>query len=502
MNNNLPKNWTETSLADVSLKLQSGGTPSTKNTEYYSGGSIPFVKIEDITAGGKYLKSTSAKITEAGLENSAAWIVPCDTLLYSMYATYGLPTISKIPAATSQAIIACIPNSEVLTLDYLYYFLLRLRPDLKRFKYTKGTTQENLSAGSVSRIAIPLAPPPEQKRIVGKIEELFTDLYAGVEALKKSKALIKKYRQSVLKSAFQGVLTTDWRKENRHLICGENRPVNLVERSRSHRNKLLRDGVIRYSRNVVNSKSIYIDNLPTDWQLAKGDDVFFVTKLAGFEYSKYFKLEESGEIPVIRAQNVRPLNISCESLFYIDNRISKLLARSALTKECVLVTFIGAGIGDVSYFHEKTRWHLAPNVAKMEPYDRDVNLKLFTYYLLSPAGQQELFKHMKATAQPSLSMGTIRDIDFPIPSVAEQKVILEQIESYFSIADATEKIVDDGLKQAERLRQSILKKAFEGRLVHQDPNDEPAQKLLERIIAQKTKAEVSKNKVFKKKVSK
>ena len=169
---------------------------------------------------------------------------------------------------------------------------------------------------------------------------------------------------------------------------------------------------------------------------------------------------------------------------YIDLKTSKFLERSALTKPAILITFIGAGIGDVALFDRKKRYHLAPNVAKVELFNSlsyKISDKYILYYLNSPIGQQELFKYMKATAQPSLSMGTIRDIYFPSCSLPEQQRIVEEIEKRFAVADVLEKAVNEGLEKADKLKQSILKKAFEGKLAPQNPNDEPASVLLDRI---------------------
>ena len=92
----------------------------------------------------------------------------------------------------------------------------------------------------------------------------------------------------------------------------------------------------------------------------------------------------------------------------------------------------------------------------------------------------------------NVSLGDVENIVFPLPPLPEQHRIIEEIERHFSIADQTEKTVEHSLKQAERLRRSILKRAFEGKLVPQDPNDEPAEKLLARIKAEKAKREAEK----------
>jgi type I restriction enzyme S subunit len=171
-----------------------------------------------------------------------------------------------------------------------------------------------------------------------------------------------------------------------------------------------------------------------------------VTKLAGFEYSEHISLKESGDIPVVRAQNVRPLSIDKTNLLYIDGKTSATLERCALIKKCLLVTFIGAGIGDVATFEETERWHLAPNVAKMEPFEgceELTNVKYLNYYLMS-----------------SLSMGTIRDIDFAIPPLAEQHRIVQKLDELMQYCNELETSIKQSESQNEKLLQQVLREAL------------------------------------------
>jgi len=145
-------------------------------------------------------------------------------------------------------------------------------------------------------------------------------------------------------------------------------------------------------------------------------------------------------------------------------KTSLLLHRCALTKPALLITFIGAGIGDVALFNESNRWHLAPNVAKQELFEgceNYITLKFINHFLMSDYGRKELFKHVKATAQPSLSMGTIRDIDYPLPPFEEQKEIVKKIKKLFKICDELETQINSSKTNSKTLMQAVLKEAFE-----------------------------------------
>ena len=205
-------------------------------------------------------------------------------------------------------------------------------------------------------------------------------------------------------------------------------------------------------------------DLPSSWTIAKTVDLGFITKLAGFEYSKHINLQDEGEVPVIRAQNVKPNRIDETKLKYIDLETSKLLSRCELVKESLLITFIGAGIGEVAVFRKKKRWHLAPNVAKLEPFNEfnhNIEIDYLLFYLLSPIGRRELFKHMKSTAQPSLSMGTIRDIIVCLPPIEEQKAIVEKVNALMGLCDGLAQEVQQSQEHSELLMQSVLRAIFE-----------------------------------------
>jgi len=114
--------WEEKKLGDLCSTAKSGGTPTSTNKDYYNG-DIPFLAISDITKQGKYVTFASRKVAQEGLNNSASWIVPINTIIYSMYASVGFVTINKIPLATSQAVINLIVK-ENIDVEFVYYYLL------------------------------------------------------------------------------------------------------------------------------------------------------------------------------------------------------------------------------------------------------------------------------------------------------------------------------------------------------------------------------------------
>ncbi|MDB8976433.1 restriction endonuclease subunit S [Parabacteroides merdae] len=224
--------------------------------------------------------------------------------------------------------------------------------------------------------------------------------------------------------------------------------------------------------------------MPESWVWTNIEELFFVTKLAGFEYTDYFTkdtISSNNEVPIVRAQNVRMGYFVENTNEAISEALSQQLERSALTKECLLMTFIGAGIGDTCIFPALKRCHLAPNVAKIEPYSNKIDLKYGLYYLMSDLGQLGVRGISKSTAQPSLSMATIRSLDVALPPLTEQYRIVAEIEKWFELIDQIEQGKSDLQTTIKQTKSKILDLAIHGKLVPQDPNDEPAIELLKRI---------------------
>ena len=175
----------------------------------------------------------------------------------------------------------------------------------------------------------------------------------------------------------------------------------------------------------------------------------------------------------------------------ISEMLSSQLERSALNKKCLLMTFIGAGIGDTCIFPAERKNHLAPNVAKIEPFDNSISIDYAVFALMSPCGQRGVNAIKKSTAQPSLSMETIRKLLIPIPSLKEQKSIslklseaLPLVEKYSTVQEEQNQL---NAEIQYLLKKSILQEAIQGKLVPQIADEGTAQELLEQIQQEKQK---------------
>jgi len=322
---------------------------------------------------------------------------------------------------------------------------------------------------------IPLPPLPEQQRIVAKIEELFTRLDAGVEALKKAKEQIKRYRQAVLKYAFEGKLTEEWR-----VRANQERTNNVVG---AIHELPLQNGKKYKELPPVNTSEL--PELPEGWVWVRLGEVCEVTLGKTPNKSQYVN---KGRYKIVKFRDVTNRGINYdedERGFVIENGkvISELVE---LQERDILVTasahsseHIGKKVVYVSKIPKRyEKVFFVGELLCVRNRDNNIEPRTIYYYLMSQDGYKSIQKHVRGV---HLITSEARQIPIPLPPLPEQQKIVEEIERRFSVVDEVEKAIDKSLKEAERLRQSILKKAFEGKLVPQDPNDEPAEKLLERI---------------------
>jgi type I restriction enzyme, S subunit len=409
-NINLPPNWTWVKLGDIG-DVVGGGTPSTSIEEYFDG-DIFWITPADLTGfKNKCISKGRRNITEAGLKNSSARLIPKGSVLFSSRAPIGYVVIASNELCTNQGFKSVIPNKKVDS-EFVYYFLKSAKQLAE--KNASGTTFKEISAKNFANLPFPLPPLPEQKKIVEKIEELFSGLDNGVASLKKAKAQIRLYRQSVLASAFNGKL---------------------------------------------------IDNQEYDAKLIK--DVFeLIDGDRGPNYPKRQDYRETGHCLFLSTKNVRPTGFLFNEVVFIDEKKHKELRKGTLSKGDIILTTRGT-VGNVAYYDDSVKYDVVrinSGMLILRMKEKNYIPKFVIYYVQSPQFNLQIKQKITGTAQPQLPANILKGFSIPIPSIAQQTQIVEEIEKRFSEADNLEKAIDESLTKSETLRQSILKQAFSGKL--------------------------------------
>jgi type I restriction enzyme S subunit len=370
-------------------------------------------------------------------------------------------------------------NQIVLNSDYLNYLFNYFR--FKGVFYSiaqHAVNQSSINQTKLNSLKIPLPPLPEQHRIVTKIEELFTRLDDGVNELKKVQLQLKRYRQSVLKSAFDGTLTAEWRKAHKD----ELEPASvLLERIKEERKK---SGIYKEFPSV---DTINLPELPEGWAWTK---IKIIASVMDVDH-KMPKSTDTGISFISPKDFVYPYGVD----FNKAKRIS-IEDYTRLSRKCkpelgdLLYSRIGT-VGKVRKVPDSITFQISYSLCIIRLTDI-IKQNGYIYWLLqSPQIMEQALKNRRSIGVPDLGLADIKEFLIPIPSLNEQQYICEEISRCFSIADEIETTTEQSLKQSQRLRQSILKRGFEGKLVPQNPADKPADKLLERIKAEKAKNKVN-----------
>lgn len=395
------------------------------------------------------------------------------------------------PAMVTPDVIKMTPRSDAAHAKYLMYYMNSKVAQSFASGVAFGTTRLRLTLPLFKSLPVPLSPFNEQRRIVAKIEELFSDLDAGVAALQRARANLKRYRASVLKSAVEGKLTADWRSQH-----PQTEPASaLLQRIlKERRAKWEADQLAKFAAagktppkdwqqkyvEPTPPDTTGLPELPEGWAVASVDQVSTIITSGSRDWTQYYG---TGTGTFIMAQNVRPgrLDLSYRQPVSPPND-DRDRVRSQVENDDLLVTIVGANTGDVCRVPSAMPEHyVCQSVALIRPVLREISEYAELYFTSDHGGQLHFDRYIYGQGRPHLSFDQIRMTPVVIPPLPEQSQIVNEVAEVLSQIDAAETAINHGLQRAARLRQSILKQAFEGKLVPQDPADEPASVLLERV---------------------
>lgn len=378
---------------------------------------------------------------------------------------------------------------------------------------TSGVNLPRVSTSYINSYPFPLPPLPEQRAIVNRIEELFSELDHAVSNIQSAQAKLEIYRQAVLKKAFEGEFTEEWRKDQISLKSSDEL-IDLLKSARAeyYENQLneWREVVVswveqgvddkkpskpskpRFFEGVTEEEKEIYGPLPDSWEWIRLGNATF--KIGDVDH-KMPKDSETG-IPYLSTGNIKANG-------FLDFENAKTISRKDYVR---LSLKIKPEKGDIIFPRYGTigrnvlvqtdqQFLVSYSCAIIKTLKEQMDEKFMLYYTLSPVIKKEIQRYTVQTTQANIGIASIEQFIYPLCSNEEQTQIVQEIESRLSVADKLAETIRTNLQKSEALRQSILKKAFEGRLLSEaeveacrkEADWEPAERLLERIKSEKSK---------------
>ena len=380
----------------------SGATPKTSDDSNF-GGAIPWLTPADLSGyKDKYISCGARNITQKGYDSCSTQLMPAGSVLLSSRAPIGYVAIAKNPICTNQGFKSIVPKTNVDS-EYLYYHLLYLKKTLQDMG--SGTTFKELSAKKLGQVEVSLPSLNEQKRIVARIEELFSELDAAVATLERTKEQLAVYRQAVLKEAFEEI-----------------------------------------------SEFVTLQSISE-----KIFDGPFGSNLKTADYT-------TSGIRVVRLENLKNgwFDDSKQS-FVTSDKYEKISSHTVYPTDLIMSTFISDAI-KVCQLPEYIEYAVNKADCVGIRLKESVNQRYVMYYLLTQQAFSSLEHNVHGATRPRVNTTHIKEINVPICDRKKQNQIVSEVESRLSVCDKIEETVTTALQEAEAMRQSILKQAFAGEL--------------------------------------
>jgi type I restriction enzyme, S subunit len=436
----LPKGWAEKSLGSI-CDIARGGSPRPiKSYLTNDPNGINWIKIGDATASNKYIYHTEEKIKPSGASRSR--IVNEGDFILSNSMSFGRPYIMKTTGCIHDGWLVLSDKHEVFYQDYLYQFLSSPEAYYQFDSKASGSTVRNLNIDIVKSVTVKIPPLKEQKRIAAKLDNLFGRSRAAREELTPISRLIERYKQAVLSVAFSGGYTQKW---------------GVSAKEKWKKQKLEDCGV--WAGGGTPSKS----------------NASFWTK---------------GNIPWVSPKDMKIFHIEKSEDYITKSAVENSPAKILPIGTVLMVT--RSGILKHSFPVAVTKVEAAINqdLKAIAPH-KNIDPEFLAYCLMSH--EREILDACckDGTTVDSISTDQLKDFEVFIPKEKEDQIkIVRHIEKAFATIDAITAQAAAGLHQLSRLEAQCLNKAFRGELVSQDPNDEPASALLERIRAESVSAKL------------
>lgn len=485
---NLPKNWHPAKLGDVA-EFVMGQAPKKEDCNY-DGIGTPFVKAGEFGEERPIIREWTTTPLKEACES--------DVLICVVGATSGKLNLGA-DCAIGRSVAAVRPASGMDQM-YVYRYLQTLVQVFR--KGSTGSAQGVISKDALADTPLPLCSSEHQRRIADKIDALQAKSRSTREALEAVGPLLEKFRQSVLAAAFRGDLTAEWRKQHPDVEPAE----KLLERIRTERRARWEEAELAKMRakgikpKDDKWKANYTEPAYSDGPETQHVSSFVDTKQLGWSDCPLLSVCDDhrgipygivqtgdpvdGGVPTVRCGDIKRFSVDLAGLKLVDPNISAGYERTLLTGGEVLIAIRGS-VGEATVATaDMAGMNISREVA-MIPVLSGINPRYVMYLLSSPVGQRLLMDKVKGVAQQGINLADLRQFPVPLPCADEQQAIVDLLDGAMARIDAIQAQVEGSKADSYRHDQSILAKAFRGELVPQDPNDEPASVLLERIKAER-----------------
>ncbi|WP_218396213.1 restriction endonuclease subunit S [Alteromonas lipotrueae] len=484
-NINLPQGWEVSQIGEVCEPSQYGYTAKagTKGNYHYlrttditkselDWSNVPFCEISDEEATKYLLKDNDVVISRAG---SIGYSYLISKAKKSVFASY------------------LIRFRPLLNPKYFRYFLDSQQYWNAISAGSSGIAVQNVNAKTLSLIDLPIAPEKEQARIVERLDELFSELDAGVNELKSAQKKLTLYRHSLLKSAVEGVLTQKWRNENKEridetgaelleriLIEHKERWVQQkLEEFKAKDKTLPKNWQDKYSAPIKPDAS-KLPELPQGWAWASLSQLVEIIQIGPFGSLLHKSDYISGGIPLINPTHIKNLAIEPDNNLTITEEKRVALNKYVMSEGDIIIGRRGE-MGRCALVTDKENGWLCGTGSLFVRLLKSLNPEFYTWVLSSKRTKDYLAEVSVGTTMQNLNQKILHSIPVPLLSKAEQIAASEILHNEYERIDRQIQDIEIALKQSNAQRKNILKSAFSGQLVSQDTNDEPASVLLEKI---------------------
>lgn len=469
----LPSGWADVEIGEIA-EVVAGGTPKANDFSNFEapGAGIAWLTPADLSGyKAKEISHGSRDLSQKGYESCSAKLMPKGSLLFSSRAPIGYVALAANEISTNQGFKNFVFPKEIDP-SYAFYYLKSIRQLAESLG--TGTTFKELSGTTAKTLPFRMAPENEQTRIAQKLNELLAQvdtLKARIDAIP---ALLKRFRQSVLAAAVSGRLTEEWRTENSGCDVAEQINTILSDRLLFSKSKKAPATHLKNEEHEI----------PKTWRWVSLDSLS-AKIVDGTHHTPTYV--ESG-VPFISVKDIRNGVIDFSSTKFISaEEHVELCKRCRPQKGDLLITKSGT-IGRTALINTEVEFSLFVSVALIKPASKFVNMKFIDIALMKWVNEIDISSRIVGSAIKNLHLTDMKVLAIPFAPLEEQTEIVRRVEQLFAFADQLENKVASAKSRIDHLTQSILAKAFRGELVPQDPNDEPASVLLERIKAQRAAA--------------